>query len=63
MIKNLTQFLGYDTFAELAVVLFSAIFLVVAWRTLRMHSDVTQRHARVVLDDEPTGEIGGARYE
>ena len=51
MIKLLTEYLGYDAFAELALVMFAIIFVTIVIRTLMMHSDTTREQSKIVLDD------------
>ena len=51
MIKKLTSYLDYAMFAELALVLFALIFIVVVIRTLMTRSDETRRQANIVLRD------------
>lgn len=51
MIKKLTSYLDYAMFAELALVLFAIIFIVVVIRTLMTRSDETRRQANIVLGD------------
>ena len=51
MIKNLTSFLDYSMFAELAVAMFAIIFVVIVIRTLSVRSDITKRQASIVLGD------------
>jgi ABC-type phosphate transport system permease subunit len=52
MIKKLTSYLDYSMFAELALVLFAIIFIVVVIRTLMTRSDETRRQANIVLGDK-----------
>ena len=51
MIKQLTSFLNYGTFAELALLIFAAVFVAVVIRTLLTRSEVTKQHANIALDD------------
>ena len=51
MIKNLTSFLDYSMFAELAVAMFAIIFVVIVIRTLSVRGDITKRQASIVLGD------------
>lgn len=51
MIKQLTEYLNYGLFAEIALVLFAAIFIAVVIRTLRTKSEITTRQAKIVLGD------------
>ena len=53
MIKELTTFLDYSLFAELALLMFAAIFIAVVIRTLCTRSDITSQQARIVLGDQP----------
>ncbi len=52
MIKRLTSYLDYSTFAELALLLFACIFVAVVIRTLMTRSDITERQAKIVLGDQ-----------
>lgn len=52
MIKQLTSFLEYGVFAELALAIFAAVFIAIVIRTLMTGSEVTKQNARIVLDDE-----------
>lgn len=52
MIKKLTSYLDYSMFAELALVLFAIIFIVVVIRTLMTRSEETRRQANIVLGDK-----------
>ena len=51
MIKTLTEYLGYAAFAELALILFAIIFVVIVVRTLMMRPESTREQANIVLDD------------
>ena len=53
MIKKLTTYLDYSMFAELALLMFAAIFIAVVIRTLRTRSDITEQQAKIVLGDQP----------
>lgn len=53
MIKKLISYLDYSLFAELALLMFAAIFIAIVIRTLRTQSDTTNRHAKIVLGDKP----------
>ncbi len=52
MIKQLTSYLNYSIFAELALLLFAAIFVAVVIRTLLTRSEITQEQAKIVLGDK-----------
>ena len=52
MIKQLTSFLNYGTYAEIALVIFALVFIAIVIRTLLMKSDATKQLANIVLDDE-----------
>ncbi len=52
MIKQLTSYLNYSIFAELALLLFAVIFVAVVIRTLLTRSEITQEQARIVLGDK-----------
>lgn len=52
MIKKLTEYLDYSLFAELALLMFAAIFIAVVIRTLKTRSDITNQHAKIVLGDQ-----------
>ncbi len=51
MIKRLTTYLDYSIFAEVALLMFAAIFIAIVVRTLLTRSDVTKRQADIVLGD------------
>jgi hypothetical protein len=52
MIKKLTTYLEYSLFAELALLMFAAIFIAIVIRTLRTRSDVSKQQAKIVLGDD-----------
>lgn len=52
MIKNLTNYLDYSMFAELAVVMFAIIFVSVVIRTLTTRSEITRQQADIVFGDK-----------
>ena len=51
MIKQLIKYIDYSMFAELALVAFAIIFVVVVIRTLLTRSDITKQQANIVLGD------------
>ncbi len=51
MIKEILENANYGTFAEIALVMFMGIFLVVAWRAWRLDPREVSRNANVVLHD------------
>ena len=53
MIKKLTSYIDYSLFAEVALVMFAAIFIAVVIRTLCTRSEITNRQAKIVLGDQP----------
>lgn len=53
MIKKLTTYLDYSVFAEIALLMFAAIFIAVVIRTLSTRSDITRQQAKIVLGDQP----------
>lgn len=53
MIKKLTSFLDYSMFAELALLMFAAIFIAIVIRTLKTRSEITDHQANIVLGDKP----------
>ena len=53
MIKKLTTFLDYSMFAEIALLMFAAIFIAIVIRTLSTRSDITRQQAKIVLGDQP----------
>lgn len=55
MIKQLTSFLGYSAFAELALIMFAAVFVAIVLRTLLTRSDVTEAQSQIVLDADAGG--------
>ena len=52
MIKKLVAFLDYSMFAELALLMFAAIFVAVVIRTLATRSEVTDQQAKIVLGED-----------
>jgi hypothetical protein len=52
MIKKLIEYLDYSVFAELALLMFAAIFIAIVIRTLTMRSDITKQQANIVLNDK-----------
>jgi hypothetical protein len=53
MFKKITTYLDYSMFAEIALVMFAAIFIAVVIRTLCTRSDITSQQAKIVLGDQP----------
>jgi len=51
MIKNLTSFLNYGLFAEIALAIFAAVFVAIVIRTLMMNHEATKYQAGIVFDD------------
>ena len=51
MIKKLTGFLEYGTFAEIALLIFALVFIAVVIRTLLTRKEITSRNARIVLEE------------
>ena len=51
MIKQLTEFLDYGIYAEIALAIFTLVFIAVVWRTLITSNDETTRQANIVLGD------------
>lgn len=51
MIKKLTGFLEYGTFAEIALLIFAFVFIAVVIRTLLTQKEITSRNARIVLEE------------
>ena len=51
MIKKLTSYLEYGTFAETALVIFALVFIAVVIRTLMTRSEITDQQASIVLSD------------
>lgn len=52
MIKSLTSYLDYSIFAEIALLMFAAIFIVIVIRTLTTKSELTREQSLIVLDDQ-----------
>ena len=52
MIKQLTEYLDYTLFAEIALVLFAFIFIAIVIRTLLLKSETTREQANIVLEDQ-----------
>ena len=52
MIKQLTSYLDYGLFAELALAIFAIVFVSIVVRTLMTKSEVTHRQASIVLGEE-----------
>jgi hypothetical protein len=55
MIKQILQFCDYSFFAEAALVMFLAIFILVTLRTLAGSSEDSSRCARIALSEQPEG--------
>ena len=55
MIKTLTSFLDYGFFAEIALLIFAAVFVAIVIRTLFTNSDKTDRQANIVLEETVDG--------
>jgi hypothetical protein len=53
MINNLIEFLDYGIFAEVALLIFASVFVLIVTRTLLIRREISQRHASIVLDDNP----------
>lgn len=51
MIKKLTSYLEYGTFAETALVIFALVFIAVVIRTIMTRSEITDQQANIVLSD------------
>lgn len=51
MIKTLTSYLGYGFFAEVALLIFAAVFIAIVIRTLLTRGDVTRQQAAIVLGE------------
>lgn len=52
MIKQLTSFLNYGFFAEVALIIFAAVFVAIVIRTLMMKNELTDQQAKIVLDEQ-----------
>ena len=52
MIKNLTSFLDYGIFAEIAVAIFATVFIAIVIRTMLQNNDEIERNAHIVLGDQ-----------
>lgn len=52
MIKNITSFLDYGIFAEIALAIFASVFVAIVIRTLLTKTDITKRQAQIVLDGQ-----------
>ena len=51
MIKNLTEFLDYGFFAEVALLIFALVFIAIVIRTLLVRKEVSKQCASIVLND------------
>ncbi len=51
MIDRIAQLLDYTVCAEIALVMFAAVFVVILVRTLRTSRAASSRQARLPLDD------------
>lgn len=51
MIKQLTAFLDYGLFAEIALSIFAFVFVAVVIRTLLISSEETIRNAQIALEE------------
>ena len=52
MIKELTKFLDYGVFAEIALLIFAMVFLAIVVRTLLTSKEQSHRQASIVLADQ-----------
>jgi hypothetical protein len=52
MIKTLTSYLDYGSFAEIALAIFATVFVVVVIRTLATRREQTGRYANIVLNED-----------
>ncbi|MFK7769153.1 MAG: hypothetical protein AB8B55_18170 [Mariniblastus sp.] len=57
MIKNLTSYLDYGIFAEIALAIFAAVFIAIVIRTLMTRRDVSEQNARIVLGEHLKGKV------
>ena len=57
MIKQLTEYLEYTMFAEIALVMFAIIFIAIIIRTLMLGRETTQEQANIVFDDKTEKKI------
>ena len=55
MIKKLTEYLDYDLFAEVALVLFAIVFIAIVIRTLLTRTEKTREQANLVFDEDEEG--------
>ena len=51
MIKELTGYLDYGLFAELALAIFACVFVAIVIRTLLTKTETTYQQASIVLED------------
>lgn len=64
MIKELTTFLDYSLFAELALGIFTAVFVAITIRTLLIRKSHTQQYASIVLEEtDRSSDSGIARSQ
>jgi hypothetical protein len=53
MIKQILALCDYSFFAEAALVMFASIFIIVTLRTLIGNRQESDRHAQIVLTEQP----------
>lgn len=53
MIKQILALCDYSFFAEAALIMFASIFILVTLRTLAGSTKESNRHARIVLTEQP----------
>ncbi len=51
MIKQLTSYLDYGFFAELALAIFAFVFIAIVIRTLLTNKQITDKQASIVLEN------------
>lgn len=59
MIKTLTSYLGYGFFAEVALLIFAAVFIAIVIRTLLTRHDITRQQAAIVLGEPLENQLEG----
>lgn len=56
MIKQLTSFLNYGLFAEIALAIFIIVFISIVVRTLLISREDSEKQAAIVLSDKQEGQ-------
>lgn len=52
MIKDVLRYLDYSSTAQISLLMFFAIFVIVTVRTLLQNRQLSDQHSRVIFDDD-----------